>query len=125
MLGLGTLVFSPPWDASRSWGGRRSLCRAQVTRTRKRRPERRRSRPGASPRVLLLDRYSNEAPVLGPGTVVVADVFETEQLTQHEPGMRRALADPAVRDDFLVRGDAFGLVQGLELVGFLEGAVFV
>src|SRR5918996_4065450 len=74
---------------------------------------------------LLLYGHPDEAAVLGPRPVVVAHVVEPEQLLQHKPRMRGALADAAVGDDVLVRSDALGLVQGLELVGGLERAVLV
>src|SRR5260370_20587015 len=35
---------------------------------------------------------------LGPRAVVVLDVGQAEQFVQHEPGVRRPLADPAVGD---------------------------
>ena len=55
--------------------------------------------------------------------VVVADPAVAEQLVEDEPGVARALADPAVGDDVLVGGHALGLVQGRQLVGRLERAV--
>ena len=48
---------------------------------------------------VLLDRDVDHVAPLGPGAVVVLDVVLAEQLVQHEPGVRRALADPAVGDD--------------------------
>ena len=48
--------------------------------------------PGPSA-VTELYRHADEAPVLGPGAVVVLDVGLVEQLVQHEPGVRRPLAD--------------------------------
>src|SRR6478609_477624 len=75
--------------------------------------------------VAELDRHADQAAVLGPRTVVVLDVLLAEQLVQHEPGERGALADPAVRDGVGRQVDALGLVEGLELVVALEGAVVV
>ena len=46
----------------------------------------------------LLDRHGHHVAPLGPRAVVVAHVVDAEQLVQHEPGVRRALADPAVGD---------------------------
>src|SRR5690606_30708474 len=40
------------------------------------------------------DRDTNGVAVFGPGAVIVADVV-AEQLLQGEPGVARALADPA------------------------------
>src|SRR3712207_2941455 len=70
-----------------------------------------------------LDRCTDHVAPLGPRAVVVADVRVAEQLVQHEPGVRGALADAAVDDDVLVWGDALGAVQLLELIRRLEGAV--
>src|SRR5882672_5078204 len=71
----------------------------------------------------LLDRDADEAAVLGPAAVVVADPLVAEQLVEDEPGVGAALADPAVGDDVLVRRDPLGLVQVGELVAALERAV--
>src|ERR687893_2333302 len=73
----------------------------------------------------LLDRHADERAVLGPGTVVVLDVLVAEQLAQDEPGVRGALADPAVGDGVL-RGVQTGLgVELGQLLVALEGAVLV
>src|SRR4029078_10811831 len=77
--------------------------------------------PGA--RSAHLDGRTDERAVLGPRAVVVLDVRVPEQLLEREPRVGGALADPAVRDDLTVAGDALGVVQRLELVGGLEGAV--
>src|SRR5215470_11859568 len=69
------------------------------------------------------DRYADQRPVLGPGTVVVLDIGQPEQLVQGEPGMRGALADPAVRDGVLALVQPGGRVQLAQLVVGLEGAV--
>src|SRR5689334_6982755 len=71
------------------------------------------------------DRYADQRTPLGPRTVVVLDVLLTEQLVQHEPGVRGALADPAVRDGVLAEVDPGVGVQGLQLVVGAEGAVVV
>jgi len=42
---------------------------------------------------------------------------------QHEPRVRRALADAAVGDHFLVRNDTLAAVDVLQLIDALEGAV--
>ena len=47
---------------------------------------------------VLLDRDVDQVAPLGPRAVVVLDVVLAEQLVEHEPGVRRALADPAVGD---------------------------
>src|SRR5206468_5064900 len=48
-----------------------------------------------------------------------------EQLLQREPSVGAAFADTAVGDDVAVGGDPLGLVQSLELIRALEGAVIV
>src|SRR5438094_1189760 len=90
-----------------------------------------RLRPGFRPppclasALRLLDRRPNEVAPLRPGPVVVADVRVAKQVLQHEPRVGRPLADPAVGDDLLVRRHTFRLVQGLQVLGRLEGPVLV
>src|SRR3954452_2088620 len=72
-----------------------------------------------------LDGRADERAVLRPRAVVVLHVVEAEQLLQGEPGVRRALADPTVRDHLTVAGDALRLVERLQLVRRLERAVVV
>src|SRR5439155_6244271 len=71
----------------------------------------------------FLDRDVDEVAPLGPRAVVVLDVPVAEQLAEDEPGVRAALADPAVRAHLLVGAHALALVQVPQLVGRLEGAV--
>src|SRR6202521_5286 len=71
------------------------------------------------------DGSADEVAPFGPGAVVVADLVEAEQILQNEPGVRAALADAAVGDDFVLAGDAFGLVEIFQVVVGLEGTVFV
>ena len=73
----------------------------------------------------LLDRHVHEVAPLGPRAVVVLDVILAQQLVQHEPRVRRALADPAVGDDRLAVGDALRAVELGEVVGGLEGPVLL
>src|ERR687893_1029203 len=73
----------------------------------------------------LLDRDADEGAVLGPGAVVVLDVLVAEQLAQHEPGVARALADPAVGDGVLAGVEAGLGVELGQLLVALEGAVLV
>src|SRR6476646_2257595 len=75
--------------------------------------------------MLALDWRADEGAPLGPRAVVVADIGVAEELRQHEPGVRAALADAAVGDDRLVRGDPPAAVDLAQLVGALEGAVRV
>src|SRR5437016_7522105 len=73
----------------------------------------------------LLDWRPHEIPPLGPGAVVVPHIRVAEEVLQHEPGVRRPLADPAVGDDLLVRRHALRLVKGPQLLRRLEGPVLV
>src|SRR5205823_10139889 len=65
--------------------------------------------PGASGP--FLDRHVDEVPPLGPRAVVVADAVVAEQLAEHEPRVRGALADAAVRDRLPVGRDPLGAVE--------------
>src|SRR6476469_11212984 len=72
-----------------------------------------------------LDRGAHEGAVFRPTAVVVLDVLVSQQLLQHEPGVRRPLTDAAVGDGLLLAVQASrGVERGQILVG-LEGAVFV
>src|SRR4051794_32104448 len=73
----------------------------------------------------LLDRDADERAVLGPRAVVVLHVVLAEQLAQDEPGVARALADPAVGDGLLAGVQAGVGVELAQLVVALEGAVLV
>src|SRR5436190_11081199 len=84
--------------------------------------------PGGSATARLLqvslDRDVDHVAPLGPRAVVVADVVAAEQLVQHEPRVRRALADPAVGDDRgVTRDDTLRRIEVLELFARLEGPV--
>src|SRR5262249_31524238 len=69
--------------------------------------------------------YADERPVLGPRTVVVLHIGMAEQLPQHEPGVRGALADAAVRDRRRRAVQPGRAVQLAQVVVGLEGAVLV
>src|SRR5919197_1008642 len=69
--------------------------------------------------------YADQRTPLGPGTVVVLHVRLAEDLVQHEPGVRRPLADAAVGDGVLAEVDAGVGVQLPQLVVGTEGAVVV
>ena len=72
---------------------------------------------------LPIDGRAYDAAVLGPGAVVVTHLVVSQDLGQHEPGMRRALADAAIGDDLSVAGDALAAVYLPQLLHRLEGAV--
>src|SRR5882757_7844907 len=72
---------------------------------------------------VLLDGNGDHVAPLRPRSVVVLDVVLAEQLVEHEPGVRRALADAAVGDDRLAGQDALARVELLQLVARLERPV--
>src|SRR3954471_10163880 len=75
---------------------------------------------------VFLDWHRDHVAPLGPRAVVVLHVAFAQQLVQHEPGVRRALADPAVRDDRLAgAGHALAAVKLAQLVGRLERPVLL
>src|SRR6195952_1222036 len=72
-----------------------------------------------------LNRGTHQGAVFGPTTVVVLDVLVAQEFLEHEPGVRRTLADAAVGDRLFGAVQAgLGVQLGQCLVG-LEGAVFV
>src|SRR5438477_8977087 len=72
---------------------------------------------------IALDRCPDEAAVFRPAPVVVPDLLVTEQVLEDEPGVRAALADPAVRDGLGRSVEALLAVDAPQLVGGLEPAV--
>src|SRR5882762_4079678 len=83
------------------------------------------SRFGLGGACFVDDGGADEVAPLGPGAVVVANLVEAQQILEDEPGVRAALADAAVGDDFVFAVDALGFVKFLQVVVGLEGAVFV
>src|ERR1700761_9444903 len=72
-----------------------------------------------------LDRGAHQGAVFRPTAVVVLHVVVSEQLAQHEPGVRRPLTDAAIRDG-LLRPVQTGAGVHLAQAGVgLEGAVLV
>ena len=69
------------------------------------------------------DRSANEVAPFGPRAVVVAYFFEAQQIFQHKPGVRAALPDAAVGDDFVLAVDALSFVELLQIVERFEGTV--
>src|SRR5215472_13244719 len=74
---------------------------------------------------LLLDRHPDRAAPLGPRPVVVPHLRVAQQLAQHEPGVRRALSDPAVGDHLAIAGDPPAPVDLAQGVRVLERAVLL
>ncbi len=52
---------------------------------------------------------------LRPGAIVVADIWQTEQVFEHKPGMRGTFADAGVNDDVLIAGDPLAAINLLKL----------
>src|SRR5438132_13287512 len=73
----------------------------------------------------VFDGHAHDRAVLGPAAVVVLDVVEAEQLLEHEPRVRRTLADAAVGDHVLIGRDALVAVQLTQVFGRLERAILV
>ena len=73
----------------------------------------------------FLDRRVNQVAPLCPASVVVADLVEAEQVFEHKPGVRAALADAAIGDRLFIRANALVAVKLCQFVVRLEGAVFV
>src|SRR5262245_13119118 len=71
------------------------------------------------------DRHADQRAVFGPRAVVVAHIVVAEQLLEHEPRVRRALADAAVGDRRLAVVQPGGSVELAQVVVGLERAVFV
>src|SRR3954471_7959881 len=73
-----------------------------------------------------LDWSSDRISPLGPAAVIVSNILITQQIAKHEPGMARALADAAVRNDIVAgREPLFLLVDGPQLGRRLERPVAV
>src|SRR5207237_7418006 len=73
----------------------------------------------------VYDGRANEIAPFRPGAVVVAHLVEAQQILEHEPGVRAALADAAVSNDFILAVNALGFIELLQIVEGFEGAVFV
>src|SRR6185437_11085119 len=74
---------------------------------------------------VFLNRHVDQVAPLGPRAVVVLHVVLAEQLVQHEPRVRRALADAAVGDDVVAVEDALARVELAQIVRVLEGSVLL
>src|SRR3990172_11617140 len=79
----------------------------------------------APSRRLPLDGDVHEASILRPRAVVIPHLGIPQEVLQHEPGVRGALADPAIGNDVLVRADAPPLVELLQIIRALEGPVLL
>src|SRR5262249_24739594 len=72
-----------------------------------------------------LDGNSYEIPPLSPRAIVVLHIGITEQILQHEPGVTRPLANPAVRDDRFSAHDTVRGKQRGQLIAALERAIVI
>src|SRR5260370_17001973 len=68
----------------------------------------------------LFDGRAYQVAPLGPRAIVIADVLVAEQILQREPGVRAALSNAAVGDDFLFAGDTLAAVDLAEPVRALQ-----
>src|SRR5882724_978743 len=59
----------------------------------------------------IRDRRTDQIAPLGPRTVVIAHIFEPEQILQHEPGVRTALANAAIGDHFVAAVNSLSTVE--------------
>src|SRR4030081_2679757 len=73
---------------------------------------------------LPLNRDTHHGSPFRPGPVVVPDRRVAEQLVEHEPGVRTALPDPAVRDNGEIGREALALVEAAQQLLRKEGARF-
>src|SRR6185369_9885117 len=74
----------------------------------------------------LGDRHPHQVAPLGPRAVIVADLWEAEQVGEDEPGVAGPLSDAAVGDHVIGQIEAeLVLIYGREFGGALEGAVVV
>src|SRR5580693_6754667 len=71
------------------------------------------------------DGGADQVAPLGPRTVIIAHVVVAQQILQHKPGVRTALADAAISDDFIGARNTFWLIEPLKILERLEGAIFV
>src|SRR5882724_4042035 len=73
---------------------------------------------------LLLGGDAHQVAPLRPAAVIVAHLAVAQELGVHEPGVAAPLADPAVDDDVVLRGQLrLALVEPAQFLGGLEGAV--
>src|SRR5690348_13645112 len=73
-----------------------------------------------------LDRGADGVSPLRPASVIVADTVISQQVLEHEPGVRRPLADATVRHHVVIGTQRrFTLVQRSQLVGAAERAIRV
>src|SRR6516162_4419894 len=76
--------------------------------------------------LFLFDWHTHHIPPLGPGSVVVPNIFEPEQFGQYKPSVTGALADSAVNDRVAVRLIAkIILINLFEFLTVFESAVVI
>src|SRR5690349_8992040 len=76
-------------------------------------------------RNFLLDWRANQVSPLCPRAVVVAHILDSHEVLEYEPGVRAALADAAVSNNFAVPRDALRAVELLQRVEVLERSILV
>src|SRR5687768_7908539 len=81
---------------------------------------------GRSSLASLRDRHADGVAPLGPAAIVVPNLGIPEQVGEDEPGVRRALADAAVRDHVVSPLQALlPLIDRAQLLGGPEGPIGV
>src|SRR6266513_914023 len=63
----------------------------------------------------LFDGSADFVAPFRPGTIVIADVIQSQQISEHKPGVTRALADPAINNRVL-----FGTRSALIEIDFCQ-----
>src|SRR6185437_14482425 len=75
--------------------------------------------------LIMFDRCPDQAAPLGPGAIVVLYPGIAKQLGEDEPGVAAPLAEAAIGDDWLLRGNPSLKENRSQLVHLLEGSIFV
>src|ERR1700733_3949174 len=73
----------------------------------------------------LFDWRTDQVAPFGPRTVVIFHAVVAQEIFQNEPGVRTALANPAVRDHFILSCYAFAFVKRLQRFRRFERAIFI
>src|ERR1700677_3550932 len=63
----------------------------------------------AAPAGVIVDGRADEVAILRPASVVILDVRNAQKIFEHEPGVARTLADPAIGNRPLLRIDSLFL----------------
>src|SRR3989442_5676846 len=83
------------------------------------------TRLGCSSGRFFLDRRADQITPLGPRAIVVAHLWVTEKVLQHEPGEGTTFTDTAIGDHLVLAADPFAGVELLERIGGVLIAVLL